>query len=159
MRSPEVGRERSPKSQSRGWRTAKTCRCRLIRARLLPASICSLPYPRLSHSASRLAVAHSVPTGIAIALARGYEGQVRPRSGLAARHGLTVLNSPGTIDADYRGEVQVLLVNLGDDPVTITRGMRIAQLVIAPVVRAHISEAASLDKTTRGSGGFGSTGS
>lgn len=100
-----------------------------------------------------------VPTGIAIALARGYEGQVRPRSGLAARHGLTVLNSPGTIDADYRGEVQVLLVNLGDNSVTITRGMRIAQLVFAPVVRAHISEAASLDKTTRGSGGFGSTGS
>jgi dUTP pyrophosphatase len=100
-----------------------------------------------------------VPTGIAIALARGYEGQVRPRSGLAARHGLTVLNSPGTIDADYRGEVQVLLVNLGEDSVTITRGMRIAQLVIAPVVRAHISEAASLDKTSRGSGGFGSTGS
>ena len=100
-----------------------------------------------------------VPTGIAIALAKGYEGQVRPRSGLAARHGLTVLNSPGTIDADYRGEIQVLLVNLGDEPVTITRGMRIAQLVIAPVARAQILEVASLDKTTRGSGGFGSTGS
>lgn len=99
-----------------------------------------------------------VPTGLAIALPAGYEAQVRPRSGLAARHGLTVLNSPGTIDADYRGEIQVLLVNLGSESVTITRGMRIAQLVVAPVVRAHIVEAASLDKTSRGSGGFGSTG-
>jgi dUTP pyrophosphatase len=100
-----------------------------------------------------------VPTGIAIALAGGYEAQVRPRSGLAARHGLTVLNAPGTIDADYRGEVQVLLINLGEKPVTITRGMRIAQMVIAPVLRANILEVASLDQTTRGSGGFGSTGS
>jgi len=100
-----------------------------------------------------------VPTGIAIALAPGYEAQVRPRSGLAVRHGLTVLNAPGTIDADYRGEIQVLLVNLGREAVTITRGMRVAQLVIAPVVRAHILDVASLDKTSRGSGGFGSTGS
>ncbi|HXX07079.1 MAG TPA: dUTP diphosphatase [Pseudolabrys sp.] len=100
-----------------------------------------------------------VPTGIAIALTPGYEAQVRPRSGLAARHGLTVLNAPGTIDADYRGEIQVLLVNLGRESVTITRGMRVAQLVIAPVVRAHILDVASLDKTPRGSGGFGSTGS
>jgi dUTP diphosphatase len=100
-----------------------------------------------------------VPTGLAIALVPGYEAQVRPRSGLAARHGLTVLNAPGTIDADYRGEIQVLLINLGSDPVTITRGTRIAQLVIAPVVRGQISEVASLDKTPRGSGGFGSTGS
>jgi dUTP pyrophosphatase len=100
-----------------------------------------------------------VPTGIAIALPENHEGQVRPRSGLAARHGLTVLNAPGTIDADYRGEIQVLLVNFGTEPVTITRGMRIAQLIIAPVVRAHISDVASLDETPRGSGGFGSTGS
>ncbi len=100
-----------------------------------------------------------VPTGIAIALPEGYEAQVRPRSGLAARHGLTVLNAPGTIDADYRGEIQVLLANLGDAPVTITRGMRVAQLVIAPVAHAQIVEVASLDKTPRGSGGFGSTGS
>ena len=100
-----------------------------------------------------------VPTGIAIALPEGHEAQVRPRSGLAARHGLTVLNAPGTIDADYRGEIQVLLANLGNAPVTITRGMRVAQLVIAPVVRAQILEAESLDKTPRGSGGFGSTGS
>lgn len=99
-----------------------------------------------------------VPTGLAIALPEGYEAQVRPRSGLAARDGLTILNSPGTIDADYRGEIQVLLVNLGSESVVVSRGMRIAQLVIAPVVRAHIVEAASLDKTSRGSGGFGSTG-
>jgi dUTP pyrophosphatase len=100
-----------------------------------------------------------VPTGIAIALPEAHEAQVRPRSGLAVRHGLTVLNSPGTIDADYRGEIQVLLANLGNDPVTITRGMRIAQLVVAPVVQAQILEVGSLDKTQRGSGGFGSTGS
>jgi dUTP pyrophosphatase len=100
-----------------------------------------------------------IPTGIAIALVKGYEAQVRPRSGLAARHGLTVLNAPGTIDADYRGEIQVLLVNLGSEAVAITRGMRVAQLVIAPVVRAHILEVASLDTTPRGGGGFGSTGS
>lgn len=100
-----------------------------------------------------------VPTGIAIALPEGYEAQVRPRSGLAARHGLTVLNSPGTIDADYRGEIQVLLANLGSAAVTITRGMRVAQMVIAPVVRADIVEVASLANTKRGSGGFGSTGS
>lgn len=100
-----------------------------------------------------------VPTGLAIALPEGYEAQVRPRSGLAARHGLTILNAPGTIDADYRGEIQVLLVNLGSESVIVSRGMRIAQLVIAPVVRAHIVETASLEKTSRGSGGFGSTGS
>lgn len=99
-----------------------------------------------------------VPTGIAIALAEGTEGQVRPRSGLAMRHGLTVLNAPGTIDADYRGEVQVLLVNLGNESVNIVRGMRIAQLVVAPIARAQLREVASLDETPRGSGGFGSTG-
>lgn len=100
-----------------------------------------------------------VPTGIAIALPEGYEGQVRPRSGLAARHGVTVLNAPGTIDADYRGEVQVLLINAGRQPVTIARGMRIAQLVIAPVTRARLNEVRALDQTSRGQGGFGSTGS
>ena len=100
-----------------------------------------------------------VPTGIAIALAEGTEGQVRPRSGLAMRHGLTVANAPGTIDADYRGELQVLLVNLGHESVNITRGMRIAQLVIAAVARARLREVASLDETHRGGGGFGSTGS
>jgi dUTP pyrophosphatase len=100
-----------------------------------------------------------VPTGIVIALPEGTEAQVRPRSGLAARHGVTVLNAPGTIDADYRGEVQVLLVNLGSEPVTVTRGMRIAQLIIAQVARVFLYEVTSIDETTRGSGGFGSTGS
>jgi len=99
-----------------------------------------------------------VPTGIALALPQGHEGQVRPRSGLAVKHGLTVLNSPGTIDADYRGEIQVLLVNLGGEAVTIPRGMRIAQLVVATVARAQLREVESLDETTRGTGGFGSTG-
>ena len=99
-----------------------------------------------------------VPTGLAIALPPGYEAQVRPRSGLAVNSGLTVLNSPGTIDSDYRGEVQVLLINLGDAPVLLERGMRIAQMVIAPVQRAVLTEVPSLDPTTRGSGGFGSTG-
>jgi len=100
-----------------------------------------------------------VPTGIAIALPAGFEAQVRPRSGLAVKHGLTVLNAPGTIDADYRGEIQVLLVNLGGESMSITRGMRIAQLVIAPVIQAQLREVASLDETSRGIGGFGSTGS
>jgi dUTP pyrophosphatase len=98
-----------------------------------------------------------IPTGIAIALQPGTEAQVRPRSGLAVKHGLTVLNAPGTIDADYRGELQVLLVNLGAEPVRITRGMRIAQLVIAAVTRATLREVGSLDQTARGAGGFGST--
>jgi dUTP pyrophosphatase len=99
-----------------------------------------------------------IPTGIIIALPAGAEGQVRPRSGLAARHGVTVLNSPGTIDADYRGELQVILVNLGAEPFIVHRGMRIAQLIVAPVRRAEIVEVASLDATGRASGGFGSTG-
>jgi dUTP pyrophosphatase len=99
-----------------------------------------------------------VPTGLAIALPAGTEGQVRPRSGLAARHGVTVLNAPGTIDADYRGEIQVILVNLGQETFTVMRGTRIAQLIIAPVLQVTICETANLDETTRGVGGFGSTG-
>jgi len=99
-----------------------------------------------------------VPTGLQIALPDGHEGQVRPRSGLAHRHGVTVLNSPGTVDADYRGEVQVMLINHGHQPFTITRGDRIAQLVIAPVVQVAIAEVAELDETARGDGGHGSTG-
>jgi len=99
-----------------------------------------------------------VPTGLAIALPPGYEAQVRPRSGLAVKSGLTVLNSPGTIDADYRGEVQVLLINLGDAFVVLERGMRIAQMVVAPVQRVALDEVSSLDTTARGTGGFGSTG-
>jgi dUTP pyrophosphatase len=99
-----------------------------------------------------------VPTGLAVAVPAGFEMQVRPRSGLAHKHGVTVLNTPGTIDSDYRGEVQVMLINLGDAPFEIARGERIAQAVIAPVVQAAIDEVAALDETTRGAGGFGSTG-
>ena len=99
-----------------------------------------------------------VPTGLIIALPKGYEAQVRPRSGLAARHGVTILNAPGTIDADYRGELSVLLINHGEAPFTIKRGERIAQMVIAPVTQAELVRVAALDTTDRGSGGFGSTG-
>jgi len=99
-----------------------------------------------------------IPTGLAIALPAGTEGQVRPRSGLAARHGVTVLNAPGTIDADYRGEIQVILVNLGQDPFTVARGLRIAQLVITSILQVTICETIDLDETTRGVAGFGSTG-
>jgi dUTP pyrophosphatase len=99
-----------------------------------------------------------IPAGVAIALPPGYEAQVRPRSGLALRHGVTVLNSPGTIDADYRGEIQIILVNLGSEPFVINRGMRIAQLVIAPISHVKLVESASLDSTERSVGGFGSTG-
>ena len=99
-----------------------------------------------------------IPTGFAVALPAGHEGQVRPRSGLAVEHGVTVLNAPGTIDADYRGEIKVLLVNFGDQPFTVTRGMRIAQLVVAPVAAARLVEATTLDATHRGKAGFGSTG-
>jgi dUTP pyrophosphatase len=99
-----------------------------------------------------------LPTGLAIALPLGYEAQVRPRSGLALKQGLTVLNAPGTVDADYRGEVGVILVNLGQEPVTLRRGDRIAQLVVAPVSRARWQETAGLTPSERGTGGFGSTG-
>jgi len=99
-----------------------------------------------------------VPTGLTIALPSGHEAQVRPRSGLAAKHGVTVLNAPGTIDADYRGEISVILINHGETPFVIRRGERIAQLVIAPVVQGELTAAASLSATDRGSGGFGSTG-
>jgi dUTP pyrophosphatase len=99
-----------------------------------------------------------VPTGLTIALPAGYEAQVRPRSGLAAKYGITCLNSPGTIDADYRGEIKVILINLGQAPFVIRRGERIAQMVIAPVTRAELVEVEVLDETARGAGGFGSTG-
>jgi dUTP pyrophosphatase len=99
-----------------------------------------------------------VPTGLLIELPHGFEGQVRPRSGLALKHGVTVLNAPGTIDSDYRGEVKVLLVNLGSEPFVIDRGMRIAQLVVAPVTRLELQEEQALADSSRGAGGFGSTG-
>jgi dUTP pyrophosphatase len=100
-----------------------------------------------------------VPTGLCMALPLGTEAQVRPRSGLAARYGVTVLNAPGTVDADFRGEIQVILINHGSRPFTIERGMRVAQLIIATTMQANICESAILDDTTRGVGGFGSTGS
>ncbi len=99
-----------------------------------------------------------VPTGIALQLPQGYEAQVRPRSGLAMKHGVTVLNAPGTVDADYRGEIKVLLVNHGHEPFTVTRGLRIAQLVIAPVLRVELQVVSVLETSDRGGGGFGSTG-
>lgn len=99
-----------------------------------------------------------VPTGVSLQFPPGFEAQVRPRSGLALRHGVTVLNAPGTVDADYRGEVKVILVNLGDEAFVVERGARIAQLVMAAVARAEIVEAAALDPSLRGEGGFGSTG-
>jgi dUTP pyrophosphatase len=100
-----------------------------------------------------------VPTGLIFEIPHGFEGQVRPRSGLAFKHGVTCLNTPGTIDWDYRGEVQILLINLGDEDFIVTRGMRIAQLVIAAVSRAQVEERSLADETARGAGGFGSTGS
>lgn len=100
----------------------------------------------------------SIPAGISLELPPETEGQIRPRSGLASRHAVTVLNAPGTIDQDYRGEVHVLLINLGTERFEVTRGMRIAQLVIAPMVRVQLVERESLGRTTRGAGGFGSTG-
>ena len=101
---------------------------------------------------------HAVATGLAVAIPQGYEIQVRPRSGLALKHGITVPNTPGTIDSDYRGELKVILINLGNAPFTIQRGDRVAQLVLAPVVQAAWHEVAELDATDRGAGGFGSTG-
>ena len=100
----------------------------------------------------------AVPTGLIMQIPQGFEGQVRPRSGLALKSGITCLNTPGTIDSDYRGEVKVILANLGTEPFTVTRGMRIAQLVIAPVVQARIILRDAMDETARGAGGFGSTG-
>ena len=99
-----------------------------------------------------------VPTGLSVAIPEGYEIQVRPRSGLAAKHGVTCLNTPGTIDSDYRGEIKVILINLGDAPFTIARGERIAQLVLAPVTQLGWKQVDGLDETDRGAGGFGSTG-
>ena len=101
---------------------------------------------------------YAVPTGLAFAIEPGFEAQIRPRSGLALKNGITCLNTPGTIDSDYRGEVKVILINLGNEPFTISRGDRIAQMVVAPVVQAEILEVESLNETMRGAGGFGSTG-
>ena len=113
-----------------------------------------LDVPLTLHSFSRVAI----PTGIALEIPPGYEGQVRPRSGRALEEGLTLVNSPGTIDADYRGEVKVILINLGDAAITINPGDRIAQVIIAPVARAELKEVDALDASPRGKGGFGHTG-
>ena len=101
---------------------------------------------------------HAVPSGLAIAVPAGHEVQIRPRSGLALRHGVTVANAPGTIDSDYRGEIKVILINLGEAPITISRGMRIAQMLVAPVIQASLALVDTLDSTERGDGGVGSTG-
>ena len=100
----------------------------------------------------------AIPTGLAMSIPRGYEAQLRPRSGLALKQGLSLVNAPGTIDADYRGEVKVIVINLGQEPIEISHGMRIAQLVIAPVIQAEFENVKTLDKTIRGTAGFGSTG-
>ena len=99
-----------------------------------------------------------VPTGIKLKIPRGYEGQVRPKSGLALNHGITILNSPGTIDSDYRGEIKVILINLSDKSFIVEKGLRIAQMVLCPITKAVLKEVSDLDETNRGSGGFGSTG-
>ena len=125
-----------------------------VRVRRLPHGA-DLPLPEYQtpDSAGTL-----IPTGLSIALPPGFEAQVRPRSGLALRNGVTQVNTPGTIDADYRGEIGVILINHGQEPFTVTRGMRIAQMLVAPVIQARWQEVEELDETARGSGGFGSTG-
>jgi dUTP pyrophosphatase len=155
---------------SKGWRMSKE----LVVIRLPHAE--GLPLPAYqSAGAAGMDLSAAVPedrpllllpgrralvdTGFILQIPEGYEGQVRPRSGLALKHGVTCLNTPGTIDSDYRGEVKVLLVNLGDEDFRVTRGMRIAQLVLAPVSRLAVREAAEPETTARGAGGFGSTGS
>jgi dUTP pyrophosphatase len=119
----------------------------------LSAALVSNEVKIISHGERAL-----IPTGIIFQIPDGFEGQIRPRSGLALKHGVTVLNTPGTIDSDYRGEIFILLVNLGKEDFTLTRGMRIAQIVFAPLTRVSLVEASTLIKTTRGSEGFGSTG-
>ena len=118
-----------------------------IRAALPEASVILQPLERAA-----------IPTGLAMSIPRGYEAQLRPRSGLALKQGLSLVNAPGTIDADYRGEVKVIVINLGQEPIEISHGMRIAQLVIAPVIQAEFETVKTLDKTIRGTAGFGSTG-
>ena len=137
---------------------AATCRCRQYQTALAAGLDLLAAVPADAPVMLAPGARAIIPTGIAIALPPGTEGQVRPRSGLAAKNGVTVLNSPGTIDADYRGEVGVILINHGAEPFAVTRGMRIAQLVIAKVEQAAFHEVESLDDTARGAGGFGSTG-
>ena len=119
------------------------------------ADICALLEKPLVIESGKSAM---VPTGLFFEIPEGYEVQIRPRSGLAAKNGVTVLNTPGTIDSDYRGEINVILINLGDKPFTVNNGDRIAQMLVAPVIQAEFSVVTSLDETERGAGGFGSTG-
>ncbi len=141
--------------------------------RLRPAADADIPLPRyMTAGAAGMDLCAAVPadteiargaiallpTGFALALPRGYEAQIRPRSGLAVRHGIALINSPGTIDADYRGEVHIAVINLGPAPFTVRRGERIAQMVVQKVCRARVDEVADLDPTPRGAGGFGHTG-
>ena len=119
------------------------------------ADICALLEKPLVIESGKSAM---VPTGLYFEIPEGYEVQIRPRSGLAAKNGVTVLNTPGTIDSDYRGEIHVILINLGDKPFTVNNGDRIAQMLVAPVIQAEFSVVTSLDETERGAGGFGSTG-
>ena len=146
------------KFASRHSRIFKDLRCLRMKRRMRQAWICAPRSMKTRLSRSRPAPRAMIPTGLTIALPSGYEAQVRPRSGLAAKHGITCLNSPGTIDADYRGEVKVILINLGQEPFVIKRGERIAQMIIAPVTRAELNVVDELDETKRGAGGFGSTG-
>lgn len=140
-----------PRATTPGYQTADAAGLDL--AACLPRG--ELASPELSIGSGQIV---KVPTGLALAIPRGFEGQVRPRSGLATRHGLTVVNAPGTIDADYRGELFIALINLGTGPVVIRHAERIAQIVIAPVARAAVLVVSELDETVRGGGGFGSTG-
>ena len=144
VRIPVV-RVRDPEARLPQYETSKAAGMDL-RADI-PAPLTLAPYER-----------KLVPTGVAMTIPDGYEGQVRPRSGLALRHGVTVLNSPGTIDGDFTGEIGVVLINFGHDPFTVSPGDRIAQLVIAPVARAELCPVDALDETRRGPGGYGSTG-
>lgn len=161
----------SPPSERAHARQAETVAVRVVR--MQPDRDADLPLPGYATEGAagmdlRAAVSEpltldslaraAVPTGLRLQIPDGYEAQVRPRSGLALRHGLTVANAPGTIDSDYRGEVAVIVVNLGREPVVIERGMRIAQLVVARVCRAELKVTAILDDTERGQGGFGHTG-
>ena len=149
--------------------------CSNIKVRIsrIESGVTDIPFPAYATSSSSGMDIHAavngdktikpgetvlIPTGFQIEIPPGYEGQIRPRSGLAIKHGISVLNTPGTIDADYRGEVKVILINLGTEDFAITRGDRIAQLVITPVVRAQWEEVPVIEKTARGSGGFGHTG-
>ena len=156
LRSPRTADPRPGPGAARTRARRSAARSRATRATRRPGST-SVRTSTASWTLAPLA-RRAVPTGLAIALPEGFEGQVRPRSGLALRHGITCINAPGTIDADYRGEIQVLLVNLSGEPFTLRRGERIAQLVVAPVVRAELEEVDTLPTTLRGEGGFGSTG-